>query len=350
VGYSGPHGTYPVYRCTADKALHGEGPACQEVRAPDVDAEVERLVLAALAPDGVALALAALGEMEAEARLLERQWSLRRERARYEAERARRQYDAVEPENRLVARSLERAWEDRLRAVEQVEQEHRHWQQQQQPLSLDEADRAAILALGADLPRVWQAGTTTAAERKRIVRLVVQEVVLDRTRRPGRICLRVLWQAGAASEHWVRRRVQAYDGHAELGLLERRVRELNATGTMDGEIAAILNAEGLAPARGAAFDHHLVHLLRKRWGIATVRLTGAGGSPARWPDGSYSVRGAAQVLAVAPHTIFQWLKSGRLPGRQVAKGQPWQITLPDGMIQELRSRGRGSKSSTKEAS
>ena len=88
-------------------------------------------MLAALAPDRIVLALAALGEIEQETRLIERQWSLKRERARYEAERARRQYDAVEPENRLVARSLEQVWEERLRRVDQVEQEYDAWRREQ---------------------------------------------------------------------------------------------------------------------------------------------------------------------------------------------------------------------------
>ena len=99
--YSGPHGNYPVYVCRADQHQHG-GPRCQEVRALGVDVAIERLLLEALTPDRLALAIAALGELENEARALEHQWSLKRERARYEAERARRQYDAVEPENRLV--------------------------------------------------------------------------------------------------------------------------------------------------------------------------------------------------------------------------------------------------------
>src|SRR5215510_777394 len=93
--YSGPHGSYPVYVCRADQHQHG-GPRCQEVRALGVDAAVERLLLEALTPDRLALAIVALGELENEARALEHQWSLKRERARYEAERARRQYDAVE--------------------------------------------------------------------------------------------------------------------------------------------------------------------------------------------------------------------------------------------------------------
>src|ERR1700736_461898 len=121
--YSGQNGNYPVYLCRADQRQHG-GPRCQEGRALGVDAAVERLVLEALTPDRLALAIAALGELENEARALERQWSLKRERARYEAERARRQYDAVEPENRLVAGSLERVWEDKLRQAEQIDIEY----------------------------------------------------------------------------------------------------------------------------------------------------------------------------------------------------------------------------------
>ena len=124
--YTGPSGDYPVYCCRADRDQRASA-LCQEVRALPVDALVERVVLEALASDQIAIALAAMGELEEENRHLERQWTLRRERARYEAERARRQYDAVEPENRLVARSLERIWEDKLRAVEAIEQEYARW-------------------------------------------------------------------------------------------------------------------------------------------------------------------------------------------------------------------------------
>ena len=109
--------------CALPITARRDNRVAQEVRALLVDDEVERLILTALAPDQIALAVAAFGKIEEEARLLERQWSLKRERARYDAERARRQYDAVEPENRLVARSLEHVWEEKLRRVEQIEQE-----------------------------------------------------------------------------------------------------------------------------------------------------------------------------------------------------------------------------------
>jgi hypothetical protein len=347
LGYSGPGGDYPVYKCTADKRQRGD-PQCQEVRALPVDAEVERLMLAALEPDKVALAVAALGELEEEARLLERQWSLRRERVRYEAERARRQYDIVEPENRLVARSLERAWEEKLRAVEAVEQEYQRCRSAQSP-ALSDTDRAAILALGEDLPRVWQAATTTAADRKRILRLVAQEVVLDQKRRPGQVFIRIVWLTGAATEHWLRRCVQSYDNHADLDRLEQRIRALNGSGKMDAEVAAVLNAEGFLSTRGTAFDNGLVHLLRKRWNIPTVKINGTAENPPRWPDGSYSVRGAAAALGITAQTIFKWLKKGRLTGHQLARGMPWQIMLEEDQIPVFRTLVRRTSPSRRKA-
>ena len=348
LGYSGPDGDYPVYRCVADKHQRGEGPQCQEVRALGVDAEVERLLLEALEPDKVAVAVAALGELEAEARLLERQWALRRERARYEAERARRQYDAVEPENRLVARSLERAWEEALRCVERVEQEYDRWQREQPP-ALGEADRDIILALGQDIGRVWHATTTTAADRKRILRLVVQEVILDQKCRPGQVNVRIVWQTGAVSEHWVRRRVHGYDQHAELERLEQRIRALNGAGNMDAAIAAVLNAEGFLTAKGTPFRGELVHLLRKRWGIATVKINGTGPNPDRWPDGTYSVQGVAKAVGITTQVVFDWLKAGLLTGTQSAKGQPWQITMSDETLDELRARVKRTRRSRRAA-
>ncbi|WP_247560468.1 hypothetical protein [Bradyrhizobium sp. 138] len=164
--YTGPNADYPVYCCRSDRDQQGSV-LCQEVRALAVDALVERVVLDALVPDQIEIALAAAGQLEQESRQLERQWALRVERARYEAERARRQYDAVEPENRLVARSLERVWEEKLRIVEAVEQQHARWRAQE-PLLIGPAERAALQALGENLPRIWNAATTSAADRKRI--------------------------------------------------------------------------------------------------------------------------------------------------------------------------------------
>jgi DNA invertase Pin-like site-specific DNA recombinase len=346
--YTGPNGDYPVYCCRADRH-HSAGPLCQEARALPVDAFVERTLLDALAPDRIAIAIAALGQLQEEARQLEKQWALRRERARYEAERARRQYDAVEPENRLVARSLERIWEEKLRAAEAIEQEYEQWRRAE-PLVLSAADRTALQVLGENLPRIWHAPTTTAAERKRLLRFIVREVVLDQKRAPGQVWLKILWQTGVTSEHCVQRRVHTYRDYSDLERLRRRVAVLNGAGKMDNEIAAVLNREGFVAARGCSFRGENVWLLRKRWGIATVKINGVSANPPRWPDGTYSVQGAAAVLGVTSQTVFDYLARGRVNGRQLAKGQPWQIDLSGEQIIRLCARLRHTSRSKKEAS
>jgi len=148
--YSGPQGEFPVYRCSADQSQFG-GTDCQQVRAIALDAQIEQRFLEALRPDQLTLALAALAQMEQEEHAAHKQWELRLERVRYQAKRAERQYQAVEPENRLVARSLEKQWEEQLRAVEAVEKEYRAWSSTRLR-ALTQADREAILALGSDLP------------------------------------------------------------------------------------------------------------------------------------------------------------------------------------------------------
>jgi DNA invertase Pin-like site-specific DNA recombinase len=346
--YTGPNGDYPVYCCRADRD-QAAAPLCQGVRALPVDAFVERTLLEALAPDRIAIAVAAVGQLQEEVRQLEKQWGLRRERARYEAERARRQYDAVEPENRLVARSLEHIWEEKLRAVEAVEQAYERWRREE-PLVLGEADHAVLQGLGENLPRVWHAVTTTAADRKRLLRFVIKAVALDQKRERGQVWLKILWQTGATSEHLIQRRVHTYRDHLDLEPLRRRVGELNAAGKMDKEIAAVLNREGFVAARGCAFQGKNVWLLRQRWGIATVKINGVSPNPPRWADGSYSVQGAAAALGITPQTVFDYLARGLLRGRQLAKGQPWQIDVADEQIERLRARVRHTKRSMKEAS
>jgi hypothetical protein len=295
-----------------------------------------------LAPDQVALAIAAVGQIEAEARMLAQQWALKRERARYEAERARRQYDAVEPENRLVARSLERVWEAKLRGLEAVEQAYEAWQREQSA-PLGEAECAEVSALAQDLPRVWCAAT--AAERKRVLRLVVREVVLDQKRERGLVWMRITWQTGATSEYQMQRRVRSYTDCSSAEQLRQRVQDLNAAGKMDQEVADILNAEGIISARGVPFRGETVHLLRKHWEIRTVKINGKDANPSRWPDGSYSIQGAAAALGITAQTVFKWLHKGRLQGRQLAKGQPWQVTLPAAQISALYQQVRRTRQS-----
>ena len=236
-----------------------------------------------------------------------------------------------------------------MRRAEQTEQEYAVWRREQ-ALSITDSDRQEIAALGDNLPLLWHAATTTAADRKQIVRLVIKEVALDQKRRRGLAWLRVVWQTGAASGHWVQRRVQSYTERAGAEQIRNRIIELNGLQKMDGEIAAALNDEGLVTAHGPPFSGAMVHLLRKKWQIPTVKINGTLANPRRWADGNYSVQGAAEILGITPQTIFDWLREGWLQGRQLAKGMPWQIFLSPEQATALKARVLHMNRSSREAS
>jgi hypothetical protein len=182
------------------------------------------------------------------------------------------------------------------------------------------------------------------------VRLVIKEVTLDQKRRHGYVWIKIIWQTGAASEHWLQRCVQSYAQHADQDRVRQRIIELNAQQKMDHEIAAILNQEGLRTAHGPPFSGNMVHVLRKKWCIPTVKINGTGTNPLRWPDGTYSVQGAAATIGITPQIIFDWLRKGLLSGEQLAKGMPWRIFLSPEQAAELATQVRRTSRSCREAS
>jgi uncharacterized protein YndB with AHSA1/START domain len=326
-------------------------PGCQEVRALALDAEIERQFFAALEPDKLALALATLEQFERENAALHHQWQLRLEHARYDAERAGRQYNAVEPEHRLVARTLERQWEDRLRAVEDLEHAHRQWAVQQ-AVTLTEADRQAILALAEQVPVVWQAPSTTPADRKQLLRLVIQAVSVDAKADPGLIQYRIVWQTGAVTEGAVRRNVHRYTDYPRWAELEARIRALNAQEKTDAEIAAALNEEGFPSARGRCFSSKQVWLLRQQFQVPASKENGKDPNPPCWRDGTYSIQGLAKAVGVAVGAVYHWARRGHVRGHQSARGRPWKLSITPADIEDLKryvQRVRRTKRSYKEA-
>ena len=158
-----------------------------------IDAVVSAEVLSVLAPLGLDAALQAIADRERAGVERLRQIELALEQARYEAARAHRQYDAVDPENRLVAGDLERRWNERLAEVGRLEDSLRVARDEQPP-ALTEAERVEILNLGTDLERLWNHSAASAATRKRILRAVLEEIVV--TAEPGHLRVKLHWKGG----------------------------------------------------------------------------------------------------------------------------------------------------------
>jgi DNA invertase Pin-like site-specific DNA recombinase len=339
------NGTTPSYECNQVHKQQG-GRTCQFVRGDGVDAAVAVLFLEAIQPAQLEVSLATLEQIEDQTRQVERQWKLRLERAHYEAELARRRFVAVEPENRLVARNLEKDWNEKLAALEQLERE-----QATLPTAvaqrLSPEERQRILQLTVDLPALWQAPTTTPAERKQLLRLLVKDITLTKEATTIRVALR--WQTEACTTVAAPRPPRSCDARRTPATVVERVRVLARDHT-DRQIADALNAASWKSGRGGSFTANKVQWIRYVQGIRS----GCPAAPAACArgqrgDGRCSAQVAAKTLNVDVSTIAAWCKSGRLDGIQAAPHGPWWVRLTPEDITRLRKpvRRRRKKRSSK---
>jgi hypothetical protein len=201
-----------------------------------------------LEPAGLELSLQALQQVHQERERLHRHWQQRLERAAQEAQRARRQYDVVEPENRLVARSLEQRWEEALRTHQALQEEYDRFVLEQ-PRQLNEEEKTRIVALSRDIPALWQAAETTAAERKEIVRLLVARVVVHVQANNERTPLEIEWRGGLTTHHELVRAVARYEGLRDYPQLLERIEHLRQQGMTIARVAKQLNKEGYRTPR-----------------------------------------------------------------------------------------------------
>jgi hypothetical protein len=284
-------------------------------------------------PTQLAVSLATLDQLEAQARQIERQWQLRLERAQYEADLARRRFLAVDPENRLVARTLERDWNERLSEVAALEREYAALPRLA-PRLVSSEERQRILTLAQDVPAVWHAPSTAQAERKQLLRYLIKDVTL--TKRPTTIYIAIRWQTDACTRLEIPRPLRSCDKRRTNGAVIERIRELAPIHT-DAQIAMQLNQEGYTPGLGGTFTQAKVQWVRWRYHLPKScpnRRTGVGIAPR--PDGRYSARAAAELLNVDVSTIAEWCQMGRLESIQEAAHHPRWITLTPERIAALR--------------
>jgi DNA invertase Pin-like site-specific DNA recombinase len=326
----GPH----TYECTRQRGNYG-GPLCQHVPGPCLDAFVSEQVLAALEPAALELSLATAEQVEQERAVLLQHWQQRRERAAYEADRAARQYHAVEPENRLVARTLERAWEEKLAAQQQLEESY-HRVLQQQPRGLSDEERNAIRRLAADIPALWQASTTTAADRKEVVRQVVERVEVAVEGTSEQVQARISWVGGGQTEGALTRPIARFADRSDYPALCDRVRTLTQARWSVPAIARQLAADGYAPWRaGRTWTVANILTLRRQLGLSGQHQRGRS-CEALGPE-EWWAADLARTLGVARSLLHTWIQRGRVRARQEAQGMHrWIIQADAADVEQLR--------------
>ena len=317
----------PSYYCPGSILVENRGSWCMRVGGMQIDQAVAAALLAALTPAGVKAALQAAEALEQDHDAALGQWRLQVERATYQADRAERRYRQVEPEHRLVARGLERDWEKALAALAEAEAELA-LREQQRPRTLTTVEREQLLALGADLGRVWSAATTTDRDRKQLLRTLIEEVIVDVVREERRARLTIRWHGGAITELVVplpRYQPPIRTDDDTVALMRRLAVHYD-----DATIAGILNRQGRRSATGQRFTAQIVSSLRGSWKIPRHQPSNGDA-----PDGELlPIARVAEILEVAPSTIHRWLGDGFIVGEQDTPGAPWRIRVTD----DLRSR------------
>ncbi|WP_155341404.1 recombinase family protein [Acrocarpospora corrugata] len=291
----------PSYECSS-RADRLTTPTCRSVAASYVDDAVAAALLAALTPEQVALALSAADQVTDRHARLSRATELAVERARYEADRAERAYHECEPENRLVARTLESRWEDKLTALAEAEAALRTATEALPVLPT----RADLEQLATDLPALWDAPTTSGKDRKRLVRTLICDVTLLPEPDRGKVRIGIRWHTGAADELTVARPVHPGTARRSSPAAVELVRRLGPT-TGNADLAAALNAAGLHTGDGRPFDIDAVQWIRHVHKIRT---------PSPYADGEISVGDVAGKLGCSTGAVYDWIKKGFLCARR----------------------------------
>jgi len=326
VYYQGKNST-PGYYCASNSIVNGRGTWCLRVGGARIDEAMVRVFLEAITPAGAQAALLAEQDLQAEHDAQMGQWRLQVERAAYQAELAERRYRAVEPENRLVVRTLEAEWEQRLgeRTAAEAELARR---ERERPRRLTDEQRQQIHALGADLQRAWEAPTTTDRDRKELLRTLLEEVNINLQRAECKAHLTLRWRGGAVHEFDVALRschtprIRTDEDTIELA---RRL----AAHYSDAMIAGIVNRQGRRTAHGDRFTANKIGNLRRYWKIPRYE------PPSTPSTGELAtVKKAAEILDIAPSTVHRWLSDGFIAGEQFTSGAPWRIRITE----ELRQR------------
>lgn len=326
---------YGTHRGAAYYCVH-HGPQsldepCGRIAATTLDELVAREVLRGLQPAALELSLRAMEDVEQERKRLHDHWRQTLERARQEVARAERQYNSVEPENRLVARTLEARWEDALKKQRQTEEEY-HRFLAKLPATLTAADRRKILALSESIAGLWNAPTTSALDRKRIVRCVVEQVLVVADKSTEFLDVTIVWQGGTTTSHRIARPVGSFEQQRDYRRLVETIRQLHAEGLHRAQIAAKLNDEGFVPPRRrgiftATGIRHLVHRLGLVREIFRDDLL---------ENDEWWIPDLARKVGAIVQKVHYWVKQGWVHSRRTPSGKHWIVWADQDELQRLR--------------
>lgn len=318
------------YVCSLERSVYG-GKLCQSLQGEPLDKLISTWVLKALEPAALELSLKIAEDIEGEKKQLELHWQKRLERAQYEVDRARRQYNTVDPENRLVARTLEKEWEEKLTAQNELQNDYQQFLSEQPPL-LSAEEKAAISQLSLEIPKIWNASTTLNSDKKAIIRQLIDKIIVTIPNHAEIVKVQISWIGGHQTEDQFTRAVSKIENMSRFNELEKRISELHAQNYSSCAITDLINKEGWLLPQGGPFRVGDIRkfLIKKGLEIPKQRY-----KIIKQPN-EWTLSELAKALEINPYTLYGWLRKGMLLKVKKAIPRGWLIYADESELDRLK--------------
>jgi DNA invertase Pin-like site-specific DNA recombinase len=324
VRYKGNGGIYPIYECNWRRREGLSTRSCMNIRCDLIDEPVARRVLEVVRPKQIEIAIKAMEELERRENVIDNQWRMRIERAQYDASLAQRRYEEVDPSNRLVAATLEQRWNEALLKLEEIKKEYSH-QQSKKKIAVTEEQKRQLMSLAKDLPRLWKASTTKAKDRKRILRLLIKDVTVEKLPHPKEVVLHLRWQGGACEDISIEIPPSYFDQLRYPSEIVNKVKTL-AENLTDEQIASAFNQEGIKSAKGGLFTSKIIQWIRFKHRISKTTFK---------RPGELTVKEMAKKFAVSPSVVYYWINRNVIKTRRLNQKSAHWISLDAQKEKEL---------------
>ena len=324
VRYKGNSGIYPTYECNWRRREGLSTRSCMHIRCDLIDEPVAKRILEVVRPKQIEIAIKAMEELERRENVIDNQWRMRIERAQYDASLAQRRYEEVDPSNRLVAATLEHRWNNALMKLEEIKKEYSQ-QQSKKKIATTEEQKRQLMSLAKDLPRLWKASKTKAKDRKRILRLLIKDITVEKLPQPKKLILHLRWKGGACEDIPIDIPPNRADQIRYQTEIINKVKTLAEDHT-DEQIASVFNQEGIKSAKGGVFTFSIIRWIRYKHRISR--------STFKSPE-ELTVKEMAKKFAVSPGVVYYWINRNVITARRLNQKSPYWISLDARKEKEL---------------
>ena len=325
VRYTGTGGIRPLYECIG-RWEHGNKATCSSVPADVLDQAVSEKILSVMKPSELEISLKVMHSIGDTNKISDKQWLLAIERAQYEADRTERQFMLADPENRLVVRSLETNWNQKLKELEKAKQDYAVYSSKR-PWIPSEAEEQSILNLARRIPEIWNAPSSTPKEKKRIIRILIEDITVLSEKRCSDFSIGIRFRSGKCEQLSLKKPLPCADRKRHTDDTIALIKEL-ASSLDDYEIADHLNQDGITTPEGKDFTYAGVRWIRYKHDIS---------GPYQRNCQGVSVAEAANLLGISTGKVYYGISSGKIPARKQHSGWPWEILIDKANLETIKS-------------